>query len=227
MSIIIDIVFVLFLVLVFYLGYRKGFLTKAWWLVDLALIAIVGFLLSSTIFNAIKNNTGWYTGLADSLASFEDNLNIQAEEIAEFIIRLGIWIVLGIAVIIVMAIVKWLLRKLSCYKAFEIIDKILGGVYSVLINCSHISCYRRACRHVRRVRPRSEGERFLCGQLRVQVHFRRESVPELFRRASAIGHVVAEYFITKCICALRIFPKGAVFMQGEKKMRKGKIFKFG
>ena len=58
MSIIIDIVFVLFLVLVFYLGYRKGFLTKAWWLVDLALIAIVGFLLSPTIFNAIKNNTG-------------------------------------------------------------------------------------------------------------------------------------------------------------------------
>lgn len=136
MSIIIDIVFVLFLVLVFYLGYRKGFLTKAWWLVDLALIAIVGFLLSPTIFNAIKNNTGWYTGLADSLASFEDNLNIQAEEIAEFIIRLGIWIVLGIAVIIVMAIVKWLLRKLSCYKAFEIIDKIFGGVYSVLITAA-------------------------------------------------------------------------------------------
>ncbi len=133
MNIAIDVIFVLLGLLVFYLGYRKGFLTKAWWLVDLAVITIVGGLLAPTIFDAIKTKTNWYTALVEKLASVEGKLNIQAESLAETIIVAGIWIALGIVVTIILAIFKALLRKLVRYSVVSVIDKILGGVYSVVL----------------------------------------------------------------------------------------------
>lgn len=44
MSIIVDIVLIIFLALMFLWGYKKGFLDRAWWLVDIALIVALGLL---------------------------------------------------------------------------------------------------------------------------------------------------------------------------------------
>ena len=38
MNIVVDVIFVLFLALMFFFGFRRGFLTKAWWLLDIGLI---------------------------------------------------------------------------------------------------------------------------------------------------------------------------------------------
>ena len=43
MKIAIDVIFILFLLVMAVVGYRKGFLDRAWWLMD---IVIIVFLLS-------------------------------------------------------------------------------------------------------------------------------------------------------------------------------------
>ena len=134
MSIIIDVILCLLAVLVFFLGYRKGFLQKAWWLVDLVVIILLFMMLSPTILKWIEANTAWKNSLVDWIGSFTGSVpQIQPESVAYFILKAGICLALGIVVVIIMLIVKFLLKKLITLKVFEIIDKILGGVYSVAV----------------------------------------------------------------------------------------------
>ena len=134
MSIIIDVILCLLAVLVFFLGYRKGFLQKAWWLVDLVVIILLFMMLSPTILKWIEANTAWKNSLVDWIGSFTGSVpQIQPESVAYFILKAGICLALGIVVVIIMLIVKFLLKKLITLKVFEIIDKSLGGVYSVAV----------------------------------------------------------------------------------------------
>lgn len=133
MNILIDVIFVLFVLLMFFLGYRKGFLTKAWWLIDLGLIVVCGIFIAPSILAPLKK-TSMYAGLESNLSSLAGRLNIEdASSLADLIFNICIWLALAIVIIIVMAIFKSLLRKLTNYKAFSVIDKVLGGVYSAVI----------------------------------------------------------------------------------------------
>ena len=138
MSIVIDVVFVLFLVLMFFFGYRKGFLNKAWWLVDIALTAGLCVLLLPTLNNSLTN-AGLYgklESLFSSLVGGNSPIKLDAAEAASVVQSVIICIGLGIIVIIVMAIVKALLKGLRKYIAFKIIDGVLGGVYSIVITAA-------------------------------------------------------------------------------------------
>ncbi len=136
MSVAIDVIFVLFMAFMFFLGYRKGFLTKAWWLLDLAVIVLVGFFLTPTIKDALQNNTGLYNWLDSTFRSWMGDgsvANYNAAEVAGLVLEIIIWLGLGIIVCILMAILKAVLKSLTKYKFFGIIDKILGGVYALVI----------------------------------------------------------------------------------------------
>ena len=135
MSIVIDIAFCLIAVLFFYLGYRKGFFFFFWWIIDLALIVVMFVLLSPSIMKWIEGSTGWKTSLSDKIAAMTANLpvEINAESVANFILKTGICVVLAIAIISVMAIIKFFLKKLITLKVFGVIDRILGGFYSVIV----------------------------------------------------------------------------------------------
>lgn len=135
MSIVIDVIFVLFLALMFFLGYRKGFLNKAWWLVDIALVAGLCILLLPTLNNSLTN-AGLLAKLESLFASVvgeNSPVKLDAAEAASVVQTVIICIGLGIIVIIVMAIVKVLLKGLRKFVVFKIIDGVLGGVYSIVI----------------------------------------------------------------------------------------------
>ncbi len=136
MAIAIDVIFILFMALMFFFGYRKGFLHKAWWLLDVALIVLFGLFLTPTIRDALQNNTGIYNWLNNAFVSMMGDgsvANFDAASLAGLVLDIIIWVVLGIIVIIVMAIFKAVLRRLTKYAFFGIIDRILGGVYSIVI----------------------------------------------------------------------------------------------
>ena len=134
MNIVIDVIFVLFLALMFFFGFRKGFLTKAWWLLDIGLIVIFGiFLTPSTkapldgsLTPALENA---FTSMVES-----SGMNLDPAEFAGIVTSVIIWIGIGIIVIIVMAIIKAVLRRVNKIKFFGFIDKLLGGVYAVAIS---------------------------------------------------------------------------------------------
>lgn len=135
MYIVIDVVFVLFVLLMFYCGFRKGFLTKAWWLVDLALIVVCGILVAPTILQALRG-TSLYTGLLNKFTSLHESGSLTVSSpatLTDTVFTVGIWIVLAVAVVIVMAIIKAVLRSISKYRVFRFLDKVLGGVYSAAI----------------------------------------------------------------------------------------------
>lgn len=135
MSIVADILFVLFMALMFFFGYRKGFLTKAWWLLDIGLIVVLGVFLAPTVKGMFSSNL--LPALENAFASLADSagevLNLNPEELADIVLSVIVWIGLGIIVVIVMAILKHFLRKLNRLKFFGLIDKIFGGVYSLAI----------------------------------------------------------------------------------------------
>lgn len=134
MGILIDIVLCLLAVLFFFLGYRKGFLRKAWWLVDLVVIVLLFAMLSPSILQWIEGNTGWKTALVNWLSKLAEKVDkINPEAISDFILKAGICLVLGIIVIIVMLVIKLLLKKLIGLKFFEIVDKIMGGIYNIAV----------------------------------------------------------------------------------------------
>lgn len=136
MKIAIDVIFVLFLALMFYFGYKGGFLKKAWWLIDVALIVLLGFFLSPTIKQAFVDHTGVYTSLESAFRSLIGDgtfINLDAAETASLVLNIIIWIALGIIIIILMAILKHLLKKLRKYPCFGVIDGVLGGIYGVVI----------------------------------------------------------------------------------------------
>lgn len=134
MSVVIDIALCLFAVLFFFFGYRKGFIKKAWWLVDLVVIVLLFIAISPSVLKWIETETGWKTSLVEWIGSLAGNIEqIKPEAISDFILKAGICLVLGIIVIIVMLIIKCLLKKLIRLKVFEIIDKILGGVYGAAV----------------------------------------------------------------------------------------------
>ena len=122
MSIIVDIVLIIFLALMFLWGYKKGFLDRAWWLVDIALIVALGLLLVPTVSDALTVHTGLYGALKNALSVMEE----EAERTADGVL-------IGIIVIILMAILKAVLKKLRQYAFFKIVDGILGGIYLVVI----------------------------------------------------------------------------------------------
>ena len=135
MSIVIDVVFVLFLALMFFFGYRKGFLNKAWWLVDIALTVGVCILLLPTL-NKSFTDLGLYgklESLFSSVVGGNSPVKLDPAEAASVAQSVIICIGLGIIVIIIMAIVKALLKGLRKYAAFKVVDGILGGVYGVVI----------------------------------------------------------------------------------------------
>ena len=132
MNIVIDVVFVLFMALMFYFGFRRGFLTKAWWLLDIGLIVVFGVFLTPSIQEAIGPSLT--PALENAFASLaESGLSIDPASFADIVTSVIIWVGLGIIVIIVMAILKLFLRKLNNLKFFNFIDKVLGGLYGVAI----------------------------------------------------------------------------------------------
>ena len=130
MNIVIDVIFVLFLALMFLFGFRRGFLTKAWWLLDIGLIVVFGLFLTPSIKQWIGPSlTPALEGAFASMA--ESGLNVDAAGLADIITSVIIWVGIGILVIIVMAIIKAVLRRINRMKFFNFIDKILGGIYDV------------------------------------------------------------------------------------------------
>ncbi len=136
MSIVFDVVLVVFLALMFLVGYKKGFLNKAWWLVDIALIVAVGMLLVPTL-NESLTNAGLYAkleGLFRSLVGEGSFLKLDPADAARVAQTVIAWLGLAIIIIILMAILKAVLKGLRKYKVFKVLDGILGGAYGVLIS---------------------------------------------------------------------------------------------
>lgn len=114
----------------FFFGFRRGFLTKAWWLLDIGLIVVFGLFLTPSIKQGIGPAlTPALEGMFNSLK--ENGLNIDPASLASVVTSIIIWVGIGIIVIIVMAIVKAVLRRINKMKFFNFIDKILGGIYDV------------------------------------------------------------------------------------------------
>ena len=140
MNIVIDVVFVLFVALMFFFGYRKGFLTKAWWLVDLALIVVLGLLLTPTILSALRG-TAMYTGLLNKFTALHDSGSLSVSSpsnLTDIMFGAAIWILLAIAVVIVMAIFKAVFRSISKYRFFRFLDKLFGGIYAAAITVAFL-----------------------------------------------------------------------------------------
>lgn len=134
MQIVIDIVLCVLAVLFFFVGYHKGFLKKAWWLVDLAVIVLLFTLLSPTILKVITEKTDIRTTLINTFGGISESIpQLSAEAITDFILNVGICLVLGVAVIIVMAILKLIIKLFIKISFFRFIDKILGGVFVVVL----------------------------------------------------------------------------------------------
>lgn len=132
MNIAVDVIFVLFLALMFYFGFRKGFLTKAWWLLDIGLIVVFGIFLTPSIQEAVGPSIT--PSLENAFAALQEKgLNIDPASFAQIVTTILIWIGIGILVIIVMALLKLFLRKLVKWKFFNFIDKVFGGIYGVAI----------------------------------------------------------------------------------------------
>ena len=134
MNIVIDVIFVLFLALMFFFGFRKGFLTKAWWLLDIGLIVIFGIFLTPSIKAALDGSLT--PALENAFTSMVESsgMNLDPAEFAGIVTSVIIWIGIAIVVIIVMAIIKAVLRRVNKIKFFGFIDKLLGGVYAVAIS---------------------------------------------------------------------------------------------
>ncbi|HIY97277.1 MAG TPA: CvpA family protein [Candidatus Borkfalkia excrementigallinarum] len=134
MNIVIDVIFVLFLALMFFFGFRKGFLTKAWWLLDIGLIVIFGIFLTPSIKAALDGSLT--PALENAFTSMVESsgMNLDPAEFAGIVTSVIIWIGIAIIVIIVMAIIKAVLRRVNKIKFFGFIDKLLGGVYAVAIS---------------------------------------------------------------------------------------------
>ena len=134
MNIVIDVIFVLFLALMFFFGFRKGFLTKAWWLLDIGLIVIFGIFLTPSIKAALDGSLT--PALENAFTSMVESsgMNLDPAESAGIVTSVIIWIGIAIIVIIVMAIIKAVLRRVNKIKFFGFIDKLLGGVYAVAIS---------------------------------------------------------------------------------------------
>ncbi len=114
----------------FFFGFRRGFLTKAWWLLDIGLIVVFGLFLTPSIQEGIGPSlTPALEGMFNSLK--ENGLNIDPASLASVVTSIIIWVGIGIIVIIVMAIIKAVLRRINKMKFFNFIDKILGGIYDV------------------------------------------------------------------------------------------------
>ncbi len=132
MYIVIDVVFVLFVALMFFFGFRKGFMTKAWWLVDLALIVVLGILVAPTVLAGMQG-TALYASVLNKFTAWQTSGTLtisNPETITNVIFSIAIWILLALAVVIVMAILKAVFRGLYKYRAFRFIDKLFGGIYS-------------------------------------------------------------------------------------------------
>lgn len=134
MNIVIDVIFVLFLALMFFFGFRKGFLTKAWWLLDIGLIVIFGIFLTPSIKAALDGSLT--PALENAFTSMVESsgMNLAPAEFAGIVTSVIIWTGIAIIVIIVMAIIKAVLRRVNKIKFFGFIDKLLGGVYAVAIS---------------------------------------------------------------------------------------------
>lgn len=132
MFVIADILFVAFVALMTFLGVRKGFLTKAWWLLDLALIVILAVFFMSPVLEKMSA-TSLYASLISKLTPIVEKVKLSPDTVVRAIFGTGFCILLGIGVIVVMAIVKLLLRLLLRYKWFRIVDKVFGGIYSACI----------------------------------------------------------------------------------------------
>ena len=140
MAIAIDVIFVLFLVLMFFLSFRKGFLTKAWWLLDVALIVLAGIYFAPTLVTILEEMS-FMQKLEDAIASGlaqASFLNMDPAEAARTCMNIIAWVVLGILVIIVMAILKLILRKVVKVKVFGFVDKLLGGLYGAIISATFL-----------------------------------------------------------------------------------------
>ena len=135
MSIAIDVFFVLFLALMVFIGYRRGFLNKAWWLIDIALIVLIGMAAVPTLHRSLAENTGVLGKLEGVFSSLigDGIAKLDAADAAGLALDVLIWIVLAVIIIILMAILKHVLKKLRSLAFFKVLDGILGGVYGAVI----------------------------------------------------------------------------------------------
>ncbi len=135
MTIVIDVVFVIFLALVAVLSYRSGFFQRGWWLLDIAITILLGMRLIPII-NDIFTDAGLLEalqGALDSVVGEGKLIKMEAAEVATIVQTVLAWICLGIIVIILMAILKAILKNLRKFQWFRIVDGILGCVYSLVV----------------------------------------------------------------------------------------------
>lgn len=135
MKIAIDITFVLFLALMAFIGYKKGFLNRAWWLVDIVIIVLLGMSFAPQLTQKL-GDTGLSASIADALSGLANGDTLfgkPVSDVADLAVSVIVWAGLAIVVAIVMAIVKAILKCLRKFLFFRIIDGILGAVYGVCI----------------------------------------------------------------------------------------------
>lgn len=132
MFVIADILFLAFVALTTFLGVRRGFLTKGWWLLDLGLIVAFALLFTPSVLQEAAE-TSLYASLLNKISPIAQRLKLNAETVVRALFGTAFCILLSIAVIVVMAILKGVLRIFLRYKWFRILDKVFGGIYSAVI----------------------------------------------------------------------------------------------
>ena len=97
MTIVIDVVFVIFLALVAVLSYRSGFFQRGWWLLDIAITILLGMRLIPII-NDIFTDAGLLEalqGALDSVVGEGKLIKMEAAEVATIDIYAGKCIVIA------------------------------------------------------------------------------------------------------------------------------------
>lgn len=135
MNIVIDIVFVLFLLLMAFVGYKKGFLDRAWWVIDIVLIVFLGMNFVPKIAQALSG-TGLAASIENAIAGAVSGGSLfgkTAAELAALALDIIAWAGLAVAVLIVMAIFKAILKCVCKVQGFRVLDGILGAVYGIVM----------------------------------------------------------------------------------------------
>lgn len=134
MNIVIDIVFVLFVLLMAFVGYKKGFLDRAWWVIDIVLIVFLGMNFVPKISQALSG-TGFAVSIENAIAGAVSGglFGKTPAELASLALDIIAWAGLAVAVLIVMAIFKAILKSLRKVLGFRVLDGILGSLYGIVM----------------------------------------------------------------------------------------------
>lgn len=135
MKIAIDVIFILFLLVMTVVGYRKGFLDRAWWLMDIVIIVFLGMNFEPKLAQQLGDAglTAAIEGALSGAAGGDTLFGKPVADIAQIAVSVIVWAGLAIVVAIVMAIVKAILKSLRKFLSFRVIDGVLGAMYGMVI----------------------------------------------------------------------------------------------